>query len=212
VNAAGRLLGQLPVVYHSFEDLQKLLSALEVVLFVPHERSLEAQIAEIATLFDVVKAGEQLAPWLAQSRDDFLPWLAQWVALSRATALPLERQRRLVGRIVPLYSWRGTRRYLTELLEFYLPENSAIRVQDQEFVGLVVGKAKIGVDTWLEHDRPFWFKVTIQIPTSAGTAAQRPMGRAEWQERIRQVIDLAKPAHTTYNLELSLTEPETYET
>lgn len=209
MNASGRLLAQLPGVYHSSEDLRNLLSGLEVILFEPHERSLELQIVEIATLFDVVKAPDELAPWLSQSRDDFLPWLAQWVALSRAAGLPLERQRRLVRRIVPLYAWRGTRRYLTELLEFYLPENTEIRVEDQEFIGLVVGKARIGLDSWLEHDRPYWFKVTIRMPESASAAKPRALGRNDWQERIRQVIELAKPAHTTYDLELALLEPET---
>jgi phage tail-like protein len=208
VNGSGRLLEQLPGVYHSSEDLGKLLSALEVILFEPHERALEAEIAGIAALLDVVKSSDELSPWLAQCRDDFLPWLAQWVALSRATELPLERQRRLVGRIVPLYAWRGTRRYLSELLAFYLPEDSEIRIEDQEFVGLVVGRSRIGSDTWLEQDRPFWFKVTVRL--GAGRApAERPLGRPEWQERIRRVIELAKPAHTTYDLDLASWEPET---
>jgi len=210
VNGSGRLLAHLPGVYDSSADLPKLLSALEALLFEPHERALETEISEIATLFDVVKTRDELAPWLARSRDDFLPWLAQWVALSRAAGLPLDRQRRLVGRIVPLYAWRGTRRYLTELLGFYLPENSEIGVQDQEFVGLVVGKAKIGLDTWLEHDRPFWFKVMIRLPDNVASGEQRSLGRSEWLERIRQVIDLAKPAHTTYDLELASSEPESH--
>ena len=50
MNAPGRLLAQLPGVYHSSEDLAILLSALEVILLEPHERALETQIAEIATL------------------------------------------------------------------------------------------------------------------------------------------------------------------
>lgn len=210
MNDSGRLLAQLPGIYHGWADLRRLLSAFEVILFQPHERALEAQIAEIAALFDVVKDREKLAPWLAQTRDDFLPWLEQWIALSRAAGLPLERQRRLVGRIVPLYAWRGTRRYLTELLKFYLPENSEVRVEDQEFVGLVVGQARIGVDSWLEHDRPFWFKVTIQMPDNAAVPAERSLGRDEWLERIRQVIDLARPAHTTYDLELVWSEAESH--
>ena len=206
MNASGRLLAQLPGVYHSSEDLRTLLSVLEVILFEPHERALESQIAEIATLFDVVKTRDELAPWLSQSRDDFLPWLAQWVALSRAAGLPLEQHRRLVGIIVPLYAWRGTKRYLIELLKFYLPEHTEIRVEDQEFIGLIVGKAKIGMDTWLERDRPFWFKVTIRAPSS-GTGAERgPQWQDEWQKRVRQVIELARPAHTTYDLDWALAD------
>ncbi len=227
MNAPGRLLAQLPGVYHSSEDLRALLGALEAVLCEPREGdegadpgsprrdgrqsgspSLERQIAEIAALFDVVSTRDELAPWLAETRDELLPWLAQWVALSGAAELPLERRRRLVGRIVPLYAWRGTRRYLIELLEFYLPGNTEIRVADEESVGLVVGSARVGVDTWLEHDRPFWFKVTIRMPDIAGAPEFRALGRNEWQERIRRVIELAKPAHTTYDLELAFPESD----
>ena len=126
----------------------------------------------------------------------------------RAAGLPLERQRLLVGRIVPLYARRGTRRYLTELLEFYLPENTEIRIEDQEFVGLIVGKARIGVNSWLEHDRPFWFKVVIRMPDRTSAADQPALSRHEWQERIRQVVDLAKPAHTMYDLELAMADAQ----
>ena len=75
------------------------------------------QIAQIATLLAVVREPHALPGWtsaeapgvLSQRRDAFLPWLAQWVALSGAASLPIERQRRLIGRIVPLYASRGTR-------------------------------------------------------------------------------------------------------
>ena len=209
VNAPGRLLAELPGVYHASSDLRELLSVFETILCEPQERAvaaqvppvatLEAEIAQIATLFDVVRAPQELPAWLSERRDAFLPWLAQWVALSGPAADSLERQRQLIGRIVPLYACRGTRRYVTRLLEFYLPENTEIEVEDQEFIGLVLDKSKIGLDTWLEHDRPFWFKVTIRLPE--GEAHAR--GRIDWPARIRQVVDLAKPAHTTYDLEMA---------
>jgi phage tail-like protein len=209
MNGLGRLLGQLPGVYHSSADLQRLLAVFEAILFEADERALEPQIADTATLLDLVKASNELAPWLSQARDDFLPWLGQWVALSNAAGLSVEGQRRLLGRIVPLYAWRGTGRYLTELLAFYLPEKSEIRVEDQEFVGLILGRARIGSDTWLERDRPFWFKVTVRLPETVAAADQRGLGRSDWQARIRQVVDLAKPAHTTYDLELDWLPPNT---
>ncbi len=216
-------MAQLPGVYHSSEDLRALLSALEAILFGPPDGAVEAapagtvgsappalevEIAQIAVLFDVVRAPDELAPWLAQSRDEFLPWLSEWVALSQASGLSLERRRRLVGRIVPLYAWRGTRKYLTELLSFYLPENSEVLIGDQEFVGLVVGRSRIGVDTWLEQDRPFWFKVMVRMSNVPDAAEDRVLGRNEWLERIRRIIELAKPAHTTYDLALVLLEPD----
>src|SRR5262249_24952713 len=134
--------------------------------------------------------------------------LSEWVALSQASGLSLERWRRLVGRIVPLYAWRGTRHYLTELLSFYLPEDSDVQVDDRDFVGLIVGRSRMGVDTRVERDRLFWFKVMIRMPNVPDAAENRVLGRNEWLERIRRVIELAKPAHTTYDLELLLLEAE----
>ena len=195
MNGSGKLLGQLPGVYHSSEDLRTLLSALEIILFEPNEQALESQIAGIARLFSAM-----------ESPDEFLPWLAQWVALSHRMGLPLEQQRRLVGRIVPLYAWRGTKRYLTELLKFYLPTGAEVRVEDQEFTGFKIGMAKVGLDTWLERDRPFWFKVTIRVPSSGTHAERSPQWQDEWQKRIRQVVELAKPAHTMYDLDWALAD------
>lgn len=197
--AKDRLLAQLPGVYHASAALRQLLGAFEAILCEPHERALEVQIARIAMLFDVTP--QELPAWLSERRDALLPWLAQWVALSDPGALSLEGRRRLIGHIVPLYARRGTGHYVTELLRFYLPDDADIGVEDRQFRGLVLGQARVGVDAWLAEDRPFWFKVTIRMPDTAG-------GRTDWGERIRQVIDLAKPAHTTYDLELvaSLTD------
>ncbi|HMH54009.1 MAG TPA: phage tail protein [Candidatus Acidoferrum sp.] len=191
--ARERLLAQLPGVYHASAALRQLLGAFETILCEPHERALEEQIARIAMVFDVT--GQELPVWLSERRDALLPWLAQWVALSGPGALTLEGRRRLIGQIVPLYAWRGTGRSVTDLLTLYLPDGADVGVEDGQFRGLVLGQARAGVDAWLAEDRPFWFKVTIRMPDAAG-------GRTDWRERIRQVIDLAKPAHTTYDLEL----------
>lgn len=191
--ARERLLAQMPGVYHASPELRQLLGAFETILCEPHQRALETQIARIAMLFDITD--QEMPRWLAERRDVLLPWLSQWVALSGSGALSLERRRRLLGRIVPLYAWRGTRHYVAELLRFHLPGDAGVDIEDRQFRGLVLGQARVGVDAWLTEDRPFWFKVTVRMPDTGG-------GRTDWRERIRQVVDLAKPAHTTYDLEL----------
>jgi hypothetical protein len=72
------------------------------------DRALERQLARIHTYFDVF-----LTP------DEFLPWLSEWVALTHKVGLAPKRQRDLVAMIVPLYAKRGTKGYLTKLLEFF---------------------------------------------------------------------------------------------
>jgi phage tail-like protein len=189
-NPPGPLLSHLPGIYHSSEDLRELLSVFEEVLFGPGELALEPQIARIHSYFDAF-----------ETPDEFLPWLSEWVAVSHKTGLLPIRQRELLAKIVPLYAERGTKTYLAKLLQFFSPEGTEITIEDHELPGFIIGTAEIGVDSWLERDRAFWFKVKIRVPSPGGSAARQAQLQNEWQERARQVIDLAKPAHTMYQLD-----------
>jgi len=204
-SSPGPLLNHLPAIYHTSEALCTLLSVFESVLFgegvkgsIPEgqRRSLSEllpladRIATIASLFDPYETSREL-----------LPWLAQWVALSHHSGLTEQRQRQLLAEIVPLYAQRGTKRYLERLLEFFQPENTTVVVEDQELHGFIVGTARIGLDSWLERDRPFWFRVKIHTSLSINDPDKMRELRTDWEERIRRVIDLAKPAHTLYELD-----------
>jgi phage tail-like protein len=56
----------------------------------------------------------QLGPGSADP--EFLPWLASWFDLSFDPSWSLAQRRRILGEIVDIYRWRGTRRGLTKLL------------------------------------------------------------------------------------------------
>jgi phage tail-like protein len=187
----GPLLNHLPAIYHTSEDLCKLLAVFESVLFGADGKGLTHSIATIASLFDAYK-----------TRTEFVPWLAQWVALTQLSGLCEQRQRELLATIVPLYAQRGTKVYLARLLEFFKPENTTVEIEDRELQGFIVETAKLGLDSRLEHDRPFWFQVRIHTSAPVGDAdAQRG-----WEARLRRVIDLAKPAHTLYELDWQFEE------
>lgn len=227
-NSPGPLLNHLPAIYHTSEDLRTVLSVFEAVLFgtdgegpsgqrrwqfgdesgldeqlcgeefegeerrqqsIDESRPLGNTIANIASLFDALKTPKE-----------FVPWLAQWVALTHLDGLTEERQRQLLAEIVPLYAKRGTKKYLEQLLAFFTPENARVEIMDQGLQGFVVGTAKLGLDSRLERDRPFWFQVTISVPASRDEPEKRKEFRAQWEQGVRQVIDLAKPAHTLYEL------------
>src|SRR5262249_21165820 len=166
---SGPLLNYLPAIYHTSEDLRQLLAVFESVVFGVDgkERGKERihqsicdvlriveNIATIASLFDAYHTPKEL-----------VPWLAQWVALSHLSGLTEQRQRDLLAEIVPLYAQRGTQTYLEKLLEFFKPENTRIVIEDRELHGFVVGTARIGIDSRLGYDRPFWFIVRIYPPT-----------------------------------------------
>ena len=184
----GPLLNSLPAIYHTSEDLRQLLAVFEAVLFGVdgQEPSIVHSIATIASLFDAYKTPKEL-----------VPWLAQWVALTHLSGLSEPRQRDLLARIVPLYAQRGTKTYLESLLEFFKPEHTRVEIDDRELQGFIVGTARIGLDSQLERDRPFSFRVRLHTSSPMGDADEQ----TRWEERLRRVIDLAKPAHTLYELD-----------
>ena len=203
---SGPLLNYLPAIYHTSEDLCKLLAVFEAVLFgvdgeepgqERRQQSIVDSIATIPSLFDAYKTPKE-----------FVPWLAQWVALTHLSGLTEQRQRDLLAEIVPLYAQRGTRKYLERLLEFFKPENATVVIEDRELHGFIVGTVQIGLDSWLGRDRPFWFQVRIFMSAPVGDADEQRDFKTQWEERLRRVIDLAKPAHTLYELDWQFEDSE----
>ena len=146
--------------------------------------SLEEEIDSLHVLFNPLETPEE-----------FLTWLASWAALSFRPELTLPRRRRLLARIIPLYRLRGTKKYLEELLTLHLDARPS--VDDAELPRLQVGlHSTIGQDTYLGGGPPHFFRVRLAFPEKNWPAVglQRQLAR--------NVIDLAKPAHTDYELEV----------
>jgi phage tail-like protein len=164
---------------------------MEEVLLGPAPEDLGPGLEErIAALPDLLNP-EQLYDDRSGELHRFLPWLAQWVALSPFEGLSSETTSRLISRIVPLYARRGTRGYLQELLALLVPE-LAVQVDDGELPTLKLHHARVGKDSRLGGDVPFLFVVRLQSfgdPLSPGE--QDALTR-----RVRSVIELAKPAYT----------------
>jgi phage tail-like protein len=202
-NPNGRLLGYLPAIYHDSEDLREFLAVFEKVLFGSYQGEnnqegskeflsenspIADRITMIASLFDAHETPEE-----------FLPWLGRWVALFHLEDLKEHHKRQILSEIVPLYAIRGTKGYLERLLKFFIPNNATAKIEDQDIQGFIVGTVKIGINSWLDYERPFWFQVTIQSPEIDDMNPESYKSR--WEKQIRQVIDLAKPAHTLYELD-----------
>jgi phage tail-like protein len=200
----GPLLNHLPAIYHASEDLGRLLAVFEAVLFgaegtLPRQERRRRSIAELLPIVDnIATIAALFDPY--ETPQELLPWLAQWVALSHLSGLTEVRQRQLIAMIVPLYAQRGTKRYLASLLDFFKPEDARVSIEDQEQEGFVVGAAQIGSSSWLARDRPFWFTVRVQTPLPVDDPNELRELRIQWDERLRRIIDLAKPAHTLYDL------------
>ena len=117
--AASSYLQNLPAIFGeedcflgrfllAFEQVLTGLPGLEEGHDPPPLRGLEEIIATMATLFDP-----------KETRKEFLPWLASWVALGLRADWSPTQQRDFLANIVPLYRRRGTKENLAELLRIY---------------------------------------------------------------------------------------------
>src|ERR1051325_2095989 len=107
----GELLKYLPAVLHEDRFLADYLSAFEQTLTGPSApplRSLEATIAGIARYFNPQEAPEE-----------FLPWLAGWMAFGMRADLRVGLQREFLAQVISLYKKRGTPEILRKLLKIF---------------------------------------------------------------------------------------------
>lgn len=187
IEAPTRLFEYLPAIYQADSlFLSQLLQAFEDILLGSGDLAnpgLEEAIANISQLFDPL-----LAP------EDFLPWLAQWTAFTLRSDLTPNQQRNFLANIIQLYRRRGTLANLQQFLQIF---TVGLPVIQDNLPTLQVGvSSHIGVDTYL-GSIPHYFRVLIAFPSNlAPTVLQRQIAIAV------ALIELEKPAHTYYELEL----------
>jgi len=198
----GALLKQLPTPYRvdsvEFDDpatqlkataypTADFLQAFEAILLTgvddakdpggPAVAGLEQTIDTLATYFI---AGERRQAGQPQTPEEFLPWLASWLAFSMRADLPRTARRDFIHNLTTLYQWRGTRENLKRVLEYFtgLPStDSTVTVADAD---------------------PHCFHV--QVDLSALIAAQTFGDVPRLVEIAHALIRREKPAHTRYVL------------
>jgi phage tail P2-like protein len=130
---------------------------------------------------------------------EFLPWLANWVAISLHPGWDETTRRHFLRQIVPLYQQRGTRAGLQQVLDLYLNANE-----------LTQG-GTVTLYNNLPNFPPHFFQVLItyqqdlQATNSPQTAVQRLQTMRQLQLAVQAIIEQEKPAHTYYALEFALT-------
>ncbi len=178
-------LQSLPAIFSEDPFLGRFLLAFEQVLTgLPgaEESGLEEQIAAIAKLFDPM-----------ETREEFLPWLSGWVALGLRADWTLAQKRNFLGDIVPSYRRRGTLSSLADLLRIYTGLSPIINTGGETDFQIGV-HSTIGVDAQINGWAPHYFEVSVTLPNP-------DLETLKAQQRIaRAVIDLQKPAHTDYQL------------
>lgn len=112
--------------------------------------------------------------------EDFLPWLASWVAVDLREDWSDATRRNVVASVVPLYMLRGTRRGIEQMLRLCVTEAVEISVDDG--------------DSSVNH---YHFVVSLTI-----RARQNPATLRQLYRKVEAAIELQKPAHTYYSLQL----------
>jgi hypothetical protein len=179
--------------------LARLLGAFEELLFHGTARptGLPASSASSTAAGGVRATGRRRRAGCAAHAATFPPLARDLAGLRTACVVEPGRLRHVVAGIVPLYGLRGTRPFMEALLPLCFEEIATAQVDDGQMDGLRLGVSTMGVDSVLSHDRPLWFRVDVVLAD-----APRPhgAGAARFEQRLRAVIDFAKPAHTAYEL------------
>jgi phage tail-like protein len=170
-------LDYLPAVFREDPFAGRFLLAFEAVLTgtdsVDGVEGLEQTIGRVADYLDPRTTDE-----------DFLPWLAGWVALSLRANWDADTKRGFIREVVPLYRQRGTLAGLQRMLEIYLRRTDDEVTRDDVVI----------FDEFAEPAHFFQVQLTL-----SDANPERLRGT---QEIARAIIDREKPAHTFYALKI----------
>jgi phage tail-like protein len=194
-----RWVDLLPAIYQDAGDgkshlyLRDLLRPFEQIFWgLPDEGETAKKATEPMALRDEIARLHELSdPWHADDR--FLPWLAEWTALTLRVGMRTERKRELIANMLRLYCIRGTKTYLEELLRLCV--DVPVSIDESDLPPFQVGHSALGEDSYIGGGPPHFFRVRM---VAQGLSVQQ----MEVQRQLAyQVVELAKPVHTGYAFE-----------
>jgi len=178
LTAASSYLAHLPAILRQGSLMGRFLLAFEAVL--------SGRVSAPEGYTDPLPVGLEdaldsinrlLVP--EETPEEFLPWLAQWVARSINEDWSFDTTRKMISQAVSLYHKRGTAEGLQEVLNICCTGSATAEIIE------------------VENDaRPHYFEVTLLI------SEQDPDLLASKARLVRAIIDQEKPAHTYYGLSI----------
>lgn len=124
---------------------------------------------------------------------EFLAWLAGWVALTLRDDWTDDHKRKFIAKAVQLYRIRGTVAGVTQFVQTYTG-GPPVQISEQGAQFQLGVHSQIGVDTILDSGTPFFFRVKL--------TSSDPLGFQKQKEIVTALIELQKPAHTSFSLEV----------
>jgi phage tail-like protein len=190
--AVNRYIDYLPAILQQGRFIGPFLQGFERILSGPWADSsvpagvtppegLEQILSRVSTFFD------PLNPAGAEAPEDFLPWLAGWVATSVEDGWSVATKRAFISKIAQIYKTRGTATGLRVILDLH-GLNPTVHDHDDDATP----------PYFTESSSPYLFAVTVTIASITA---------ADVAKRLRQataIIDQWKPAHAYYTLDHTL--------
>lgn len=192
IQAKGQYIKHLPALYEQDDLMGRFL-----MLFESFWAPIESQIDEMHYYFD---------PRITPAK--FLPWLAAWLDLELDETWPEARLRQLIRWSIALHRSRGTKWGLLKYLEIYTGQKAGII--ERRAKNFVIGpSALLGRAIALGRgNRPHTFTVSLRLPTlDIEDEAERERQEKLRRRTIEAIIDMQKPAHTVYTLNLEIVSP-----
>ncbi len=193
VHPKGSYLNHLPEIYHDQDFIGRYL-----MLFESFWKPINQQINQIDLYFDP-----------AFTPSEFLPWLGSWLGVVWDENLPEERKRNLLQVAVQMYQRRGTKSSMEDYLSIYT--NGQVEIIEHRSQNFQLGnEAKLGRAIALgSQNLPHTFTVNVKVDEeeiNRMDARDRSRNENAYIQRITQLIEDRKPAHTAFKLNLEVME------
>jgi phage tail-like protein len=197
VRAKGEYVQYLPAIYEKDELMGRL-----VMLFESFWSPIDRQIENIHHYFD-----PRITP------PGFLPWLASWLDLELDERWSEAQVRQLIRWAIALHRSRGTKWGLLKYLEIYTGQKAEIveHISNNFFLG---PEARLGPAIALgQGNTPHTFSVNLRLPQPEATNQREHVREENLTRRtIEAIIEMQKPAHTVYTLNLEFVPADELET
>jgi phage tail-like protein len=179
----------LPQIYQVSSDESNAFSLNFLWIFQQIHDSVKSRIDNVHTLFQA-----------ADAPPEFLGWLASWIALQLEDDWDEVKRRKWLRFAPTLYSIRGTKRALEQLLEVYVGVKPTIYENEwPEGAFRVEVSSVIGESSTILPPMSLTNCFVVELPLSPSEVSEEQL------IRIHRVIRAEKPAHTNYFLRFEST-------
>ena len=124
---------------------------------------------------------------------EFLAWLAGWVALALRDDWTDDHKRKFIAKAAELYRLRGTKAGVIQFVQTYTG-GPPIEISEETAEFQLGVHSRIGEDTLLSGGAPFFFRAKL--------TSSDPLGFQKQTDMVTALIELQKPAHTSFTLDV----------